>query len=481
MILKRAITLICILLFAANLAYSQGFTPAPVLNQQIVQDDYTPQQDLRKYKKHTVKWYESIEDIATKYKVSVEAIMDLNRLESKKLTRRQVLYIPDVNYVITPKEIEAEIVGEDLTDGDDIEDDIYTYPQSFKDHIDISLIMPFNSRNVESKSDNNWLDFYSGALLALAEFKSEGHSVNLNVIDMGDYSNVYEMIHSGIWEESDIIIGPPALEELEVFLPQVNRKRIPLISLIDQRADRLLTDSPYFFQVPPSGESQYNNMIKKIARNQDINKIVIFETGYEATNRVVSTLQDLTRYDIPFKTFSFPLIESREIEIRMKESLIPGDNTIIICSENPAFISEALRNLYNIKISDNTLEINTYAPPMVMDTGNFNLEYLHNLNVHLSLLHYVDNTNPVTKDFNRKYIEYFRTSPTPYSYQGYDIFKFFGSMLIKYGSSFPLYIEGEELKLLQSTMRFIHVPEGGFKNGATRDIVYTKNWSIIVE
>ena len=64
---------------------------------------------------------------------------------------------------------------------------------------------------------------------------------------------------------------------------------------------------------------------------------------------------------------------------------------------------------------------------------------------------------------------------------GRNIFKFFGSILIKYGSSFPLYIENEELKLLQSTMKFIHMPEGGFKNSATRDIVYTKNWSIIVE
>ena len=473
MMLKRTIPIICMLLFAASFSYSYA----------IASD---PDQTAQRYKKHTVKWYENIEDIAARYSVSVEAIMDLNNLESPKVTRRQVLYIPDKNYVITLKESnegnnETNENDEDIKDDDDINEDLYTYPQSFKDHIDISLVMPFNARDIESKSNNNWLDFYSGAILALEELKNEGHSVNLNVIDLGDYSNIYEMIRSGVWEDSDIIIGHTVLpEELETFIPHINRKRIPLISPMDQRAERFVSDSPYFFQVPPSGNSQHESMIKKITSLPDSNKVVIFETGSEISNNVVSMLEDLTRYNIAFKTFSYHLLEGRDINNRMKESLLPGDNTIIICSESVAFISDVLRNLNLVKNSDNSIKIDIYAPPMIVDMNN-ELEHLHNLNVHISRQYYVDNTNPVTKEFNRRYIAYFRTSPTPFSYQGYDIFKFFGSMLVKYGNSFPLYMEEEEARLLQSTMKFIHVPGGGFKNSATRDIVYTRNWSIIVE
>ncbi|MBO4585330.1 MAG: LysM peptidoglycan-binding domain-containing protein, partial [Bacteroidales bacterium] len=43
---------------------------------------------------HSVKWYEDLEDIARRYNVSVKEIMDLNKLDSKKLNTRQVLKIP---------------------------------------------------------------------------------------------------------------------------------------------------------------------------------------------------------------------------------------------------------------------------------------------------------------------------------------------------------------------------------------------------
>ena len=46
------------------------------------------------YKEHIVKWYETIEDIAEMYGLTVEDILTFNNLESRKLYRRQVLLIP---------------------------------------------------------------------------------------------------------------------------------------------------------------------------------------------------------------------------------------------------------------------------------------------------------------------------------------------------------------------------------------------------
>ena len=48
----------------------------------------------RKRKVHTVKWYENIDDIADRYGVSVEAIMEANSLKDRKLKSRQKLQIP---------------------------------------------------------------------------------------------------------------------------------------------------------------------------------------------------------------------------------------------------------------------------------------------------------------------------------------------------------------------------------------------------
>ena len=52
-------------------------------------------QDAQKdYKEHVVRWYEDIDDIARRYGISVQRIMDYNGLKTRKLSTRQVLRIP---------------------------------------------------------------------------------------------------------------------------------------------------------------------------------------------------------------------------------------------------------------------------------------------------------------------------------------------------------------------------------------------------
>ena len=53
-----------------------------------------PQMDKDGFISHTVRWYEDINDIAAKYGVSVEVIMQANDLTSKKLNNRQKIRIP---------------------------------------------------------------------------------------------------------------------------------------------------------------------------------------------------------------------------------------------------------------------------------------------------------------------------------------------------------------------------------------------------
>lgn len=473
-------------LLSIHTSYSQVL--APISTTESEQAEILQDRDLRQYKKHTVKWYESIEDIAKRYDVSVEAIMDLNSLETKKLSRRQILYIPDKNYVIIKREViddEDDVAAEENID-ENIDDrrrrELYRYPELKRDHIEISLIMPFNSGDNLGEKENGYLDFYSGAVIALEDLKNAGYSAELTVIDMADYSNMNEVIRSGILDNSDMIIGPPSLERLEGLISFVNRERIPLVSPMDHKAETLIESSPYFFQVPPSGESQYTNMIKRIRSKSDSSKVhLIFETGNEESYIVQSTVENLNLYNIPFETFSYRLVEGREIDSKMKSALAMGKNSIILASESEAFISDVLRNLNLIKSLGNQFEINLFAPAIIMSFKEIELEYLHNLNVHVSLSYYVDNSDPATKEFNRRYIEYFRTPPTPFSYQGYDIFKFFTYSITQYGRSFPLYIENREFRLRQSTIRFVSEYNRGFKNIATRDIVYTKKWSIVLE
>lgn len=54
----------------------------------------------RKFRKHTARWYETLQDVAEYYKIPVEALAALNGMQvTDALQRRQVLLIPDGKYV----------------------------------------------------------------------------------------------------------------------------------------------------------------------------------------------------------------------------------------------------------------------------------------------------------------------------------------------------------------------------------------------
>lgn len=59
------------------------------------QEKLREQEPQAEYREHVVRWYEDLEDIARRYNMSVQEIMDYNNLKSRKLTTRQVLRIPN--------------------------------------------------------------------------------------------------------------------------------------------------------------------------------------------------------------------------------------------------------------------------------------------------------------------------------------------------------------------------------------------------
>ena len=60
------------------------------------------------YYTHTVKWYENLQSIAKKYKVSEELLIEFNGLESIYVRKRQKLKIPEAGFI---PQVEAIIAG----------------------------------------------------------------------------------------------------------------------------------------------------------------------------------------------------------------------------------------------------------------------------------------------------------------------------------------------------------------------------------
>jgi hypothetical protein len=102
------------------------------------------------------------------------------------------------------------------------------------------------------------------------------------------------------------------------------------------------------------------------------------------------------------------------------------------------------------------------------------------MKLHLALQYYVDYGDLEVKRFLAKYRALFGTEPTPYSFQAYDLGKFFTEQIALYGKSIYEFAGKEYThRLLQSDFKLQRGSDAnGLSNFGTRIIVYRPDFSI---
>ncbi len=451
-------------------------------------------QKERKIRKHTVKWYETIFDIAQKYDVNVDDILYINNLEKGSvLKRKQVILIPDKNFdpiimegerIVAKPETESKVPETTPQENKDDREHLYSYSQGR--NYKASLVLPLNaSRSTENPSVNQ-IDFYSGALLAMQALKTNiSTKYTLDIVDIGKYHSVNEMINSGILNNSDLIIGPIVDNNITPVAEFAKNNKIPIVSPMDLKTSHLLKNNPYFILFPSTPESGMAHLLSSVVKQDSWEEetiTLVFEKGYENSSAVLTIKEYFRKHSIEHKVISYPLLEGRNINAHLKDIFIKEKlNKVIVASESEAFVSDVLRNLHLIKSID-LYNIEVFGQPKWKSFETLETEYLHLLNTHLFFQYFVDYNNPATKEFVRKYREIFKAEPTPYSFQGYDIVYYFISSLEKYGRSFPNKITKEKATLLQSDVKFNPASnDAGLENIAIRSVRYGENWEILLD
>lgn len=463
-------------------------TETPVETRQ--QEEQAPVQSQEK--KHTVKWYEDLSSIASRYKVSEESIIRANGLKDRKLKNRQVIIIPDSDTQYgssVPEEThegvsetEAEEVQQDMEDSTELDqysDTLFVidYWNRFrKQTVNATLILPFKATGTTGNRNN--LDFYSGVLLAVQEFKENGTDLHLNVYDMAGGA---AGIPSDVLKASDIIIGPVAPADIEQIAGIVNGA-CPIVSPLDQRAEKLTTRYRNLIQAPASQYAQFTDIARWLMNDCSGNDKVIVISEKEArqndAGRVLRSIID--RSGIRYTAFAYSILEGRDIQTSLEGVMTQsGTNRVVIASESEAFVNDAVRNL-NLTVH-NKFDIALYAPAKIRTFETIEVENFHNTSLHASLSYYIDyeGSEPV-KAFIRKYRAMFGAEPTQFAFQGYDIAKYFIPMISEHPGNWMSYLTEAEGKTtaLQSSFDFQQNENGGYVNNGIRRIEYNKDYSI---
>lgn len=478
-------------IYAANPGLKEtGLKKNSIINipVQTAQKEVVVQTETAEVQKiHTVRWYESISDIAAKYGVSVEAIKAANGLKSDKLKNRQKLVIPTPEYAEslastetvypedpTQSESEDEIMDIESAFSEDEETEAITTIVSDKD-LKVLALLPLKASGSTSSKSN--MDFYSGILMAVRELGQSGINIDLNVHDISNGSfgaTKYDL------ETSDLIIGPvnaSDISRLYALAPGIKA----LVSPLDPKSEALVKNYPSMIHAPAPRIAQYNDMaqwIKEDIQSED-RLIVISEKASTSDKEGKLIKAAIDSAGIAYTPFSYSILDGRMVQEPLERLMTTeGTNRVVIASDSEAFVNDVVRNL-NLTLL-NKFNVVLYGPAKIRTFETIEIENFHNTKLHASLTYYIDYDSDDVKSFILKYRALFHTEPTQFAFQGYDVARHFLGLCAKYGDNWMNVIGDTGSDMLQSTFKAHRNENGGFSNNGIRRIVYGPDYSIEV-
>ena len=432
---------------------------------------------------HIVKWYETIETIAAKYDVAVSDIMKANGLKDKELKSRQKLVIPEKSATeahnepaqsAEAKDSEKDRVVEDIAtevDADRDADSEKAVTFSSKKKVNLAIVMPFMAGTAKPSSSS--IDFYCGALLAARDLGNDGTDINIDVYDVADQSR---SITAGIVSDLDFVVGPLSPNDIRRTYAAIGSD-IVLISPLDPKSVELTEEYPKLIQVPTPHDFQYADLAQWIADEvkPGDRTILITEKGARSSDAMTRLVNMIDLSGLKYTTVSYSLLEGRDIIGSLKKATEEGaehTNRFIIASESEAFVNDVFRNISLLSRENRKVEIFCHSKVRGYD---IEVESLHNNDLHVSLAYYIDYNSPDVIRFVKQYRALFNTEPTQFSFQGYDIVKYFSSLCAEYGDSWFNALGNVKKTMLQTTFDF---RDGSRINEGVRRIEYEPDYQI---
>lgn len=340
----------------------------------------------------------------------------------------------------------------------------------FAQEVKVSLILPINSSGT---ANENYLDFYSGALLAARDLGREGISVRLEIFDSADKTC---MPDSTALSGSDFIIGPVSVEAIEDVLELCSDSTF-VISPLEPKVISL-TDSSRVIQSPTDWKILTMELAKWAKDSLLTNDSVILlcdgsSMGDEYGLFISECLDSLglahhTVMISPDGAASAEMIEA----VASKD----GKNHIFVTSDKENFIGDVIRatNL----MSFHQFRTLLYCPAKARSYPSIDVESIHNCNMRITSGYYTDYTGKDVRKFVKAYRALYHMEPNSFAFQGYDLLSYFVKARAYFGDEWLSYLTIYRMKGLQTDFRFSR-NEGsrGFFNTAARHISFNPDYS----
>lgn len=482
----------------------------------------SPQPSLDKnYRYHIVQKDETLYSLSKKYDVSIQQIeYDNPQIVGRALKIGEELRFKIPSAAFNDENFQSDSLKITILDHQDtlsVVDTMKAPCDSFKYEFyrkpyNIGLLLPFSydEKDVfmeEQKLEGDkfdpkpkiFIEFYQGVLLALDSLKSQGINVNLFVFDTRyDSATTMKIVDSENFRKLDLAIGPLNKEMVPIVAERAKRDSIYLVLPFSTETE-ILQDNPFCFQVKPSKATQIQAAGKYFGNYEQL-KVLIAMHGDSKELKYCEAFESEYR-----NSFSGKFGPERKVGIVTKSVEEDGTSSIgghisadsinlvilpVSGTDEMPFIVNKITELNKLTKRQNLVLLGN---PEWCYHESIELDYLHNLRMHLFTPYYIDFEDDKVKDFIKKYRHYFKAEPLPYkntctncnaknstyfSFAGFDIMYFFTNALFQSGPDFRFCLEPSNL--LQSPFRFERLNEtSGFENKGVYLIRYEKYFDLV--
>ena len=313
-----------------------------------------------------------------------------------------------------------------------------------------------NIENINSQQDideifgRSLIHFWEGAQIAIAELGDEGHDFHVIVRDVTDAAKLERILDEPDMKNVNLIIAPLYGKLFPTVAEFGHKHKIPVVNPFTSRHD-VIEGNPYVYKASPALASRAAYVCN---HHPNANIILWADTAKGAP--------DAEAYNDYFKEHHIPFHIVADSNFFGSELSHTKENVVIACFNNATTFTKGMTRI----LENNKLPKFTWIIPeewLLME--DFNIDNMNGLNVNYFANYFADDDEEHTQVFNYKYGERFHCIPSVrnYAYQGYDIAKFFISMILNDYRT-------PDINPIAYDFQFKRIEKGGFENVKARFI-----------
>jgi LysM repeat protein/ABC-type branched-subunit amino acid transport system substrate-binding protein len=345
-------------------------------------------------------------------------------------------------------------------------------------NFEIGIFLPFGQNQPDSirlaQHSNNYLEFYSGVLLAAQKLTASGMKLKFYVYDTnGGNEGVNKVVTKPEFLGLDLVIGPVFPEDQKVVAELCFKNHIPMVSPLSSD-NHLVNVTPGFYVINSGRKQRLSSTADYIAASlAHQNLIFLNHTSRSQDEKFLYDRLIQKLGSTKMHQFNILSDELLSVEKMLKENV---DNVFILADDNEANVSIAITRLNTLS---KTHKLKVIGLQEYIKMQSVDIEYFHNVNLQYLSPYYVDYNDTKTTSFLEAYRQSFDGEPSQYSFQGYDIGWYFIKSLARFGKQFSSSNPIKEIDLLQSTYNFQKASDfGGYVNRMLYVIEYADNYDV---